>query len=186
VRPIDPQRDELDRLCELVNVGAGHAAGALAQLLGRPIRMSVPRVHRGEGLAGAPARLRPDTSGIFFEVEGGIGGVFAVLFPPRVRDALLAELLGEAQTESDQSESALREVGNILASHALSAVADLIGARVLPSLPTLALEAAGSVLASFQLRFDEPAIESRLVDPSGGLRGLLVWIPASAATDRAV
>jgi len=180
-------RDDLDRLCELVNVGAGHAAGALAQLLGCPIRMSVPRVQRGgASRRAAPERLRPGTSGIFFEVEGGIGGVFAVLFPPRERDALLAELLGEQRSESDQGESALREVGNILASHALSAVADLIGARVLPSLPTLALEAAGSVLASFQVRYDEPAIESQLVDPSGGLRGLLVWIPASAATQRAV
>lgn len=182
--PIDPT-DELDRLCELANVGAGHAAGALAQLLGCPIRMSVPRVQRGE--AGGVARSGgPGTSGIFFEVEGGIGGVFAVLFPPRVRDALLAALLGVAQPESEQSESALREVGNILASHALSAVADLIGARVLPSLPTLALDAAGSVLASLQVRYDEPAIESRLVDPSGDLRGLLVWIPASAATNRPV
>ena len=187
--PVDPPdpRDELDRLCELANVGAGHAAGALAQLLGCPIRMSVPRVQRGEaGAVAASDALRQGTSGIFFEVEGGIGGVFAVLFPPRERDALLAELLGVAQPESEQSESALREVGNILASHALSAVADLIGARVLPSLPTLALEAAGSVLASFQARFDEPAIESQLVDPRGHLRGLLVWIPASPATDRAV
>jgi chemotaxis protein CheC len=176
--------DELDRLCELANVGAGHAAGALAQLLGRPICMSVPCVQRGDaaGAAAAPG----GTSGIFFEVEGGIGGIFAVLFPPRVRDALLAELLGVAQLDSEQSESALREVGNILASHALSAVADLIGVRVLPSLPTLALEAAGSVLASLRVRFDEPAIESQLVDRSGDLRGLLVWIPASPATDRAV
>ena len=174
----------LDRLCELVNVGAGHAAGALARLLGCPIRMSVPRVHRSRSSRGvAPGA---GTSGIFFEVEGGIGGVFAVMFSPGERDALLAELLGEARPESEQSESALREVGNILASHALSAVADLVGARVLPSLPTLALEAAGTVLASFQARFDEPAIESQLVDPRGHLRGLLVWIPASAATDRAV
>ena len=33
--------EELDRLCELANVGAGHAATALARLVGRPIRMSV-------------------------------------------------------------------------------------------------------------------------------------------------
>jgi len=171
---------DLDFLCELANVGAGHAAGALALLLGCPIRMSVPRVQRRRG-------AQQGTSGIFFEVEGGIGGVFAVLFPPRERSALLAALLGDADPQAEQSESALREVGNILASHALSAVADLIGARVLPSVPVLALEAAGSLLASFQVRLDELAIETPLIDTHGAQRGLLVWIPApAAASDPAV
>jgi len=175
---VDPS--DLDLLCELANVGAGHAAGALAQLLGCPIRMSVPRVQRRRA-------SQQGTSGIFFEVEGGIGGVFAVLFPPRECSALLSALLGDGDPQADQSESALREVGNILASHALSAVADLIGERVLPSVPVLALEAAGALLASFQVRLDELAIETPLVDAHGALRGLLVWIPApAAASDPAV
>jgi chemotaxis protein CheC len=182
-----PDAAHFDRLCELANVGAGHAAGALAQLLGCPIRMSVPRVRTRRWAQEQSGPHSADgTSGIFFEVEGGMGGVFAVLFPPRERDALLAALLGEADAQAEQSESALREVGNILASHALSAVADLIGDRVLPSVPVLALEAAGAVLASFQVRFEELAIESRLVDSHGALRGLVIWIPASAATQPSV
>ena len=46
--------DELDRLCELANVGAGHAATALARLVGRPIRMSVPCVRMGTASADVP------------------------------------------------------------------------------------------------------------------------------------
>jgi chemotaxis protein CheC len=173
-------RVELDRLCELANVGAGHAAGALARLLGCTVVMDPPRVRvpapRGREEAGGA--LGPAASGVFFEVQGGMGGTFGVLFPRRARESLLEALVGDPDPHSEEAESALREVGNILASHALSAVADLIGDRVLPSLPVLAEEAAGAVLASRQARGEPVRIESRLVDGSGGLRSLLVWIPA--------
>lgn len=176
---VERVRGELDRLCELANVGAGHAAGALARLLGCTVWMDPPRVRiasrRGEEPGGA---LAATTSGVFFEVEGGIGGTFGVLFPRRARETLLQALVGDPDPHSEEAESALREVGNILASHALSAVADLTGDRVLPSLPVLAEEGAGAVLGTRQARGEPVRIESRLVDGAGGLRSLLVWIPA--------
>lgn len=177
---VERLRGELDRLCELANVGAGHAAGALARLIGCPVRMDPPRLRiAARGGNGAAAALGAATSGVFFEVEGAMGGTLGVLFPPRAREALLEALVGDPDPHSEEAESALREVGNMLASHALSAVADLVGERVLPSLPVLADEAAGAVLASRQARGEPVRIESRLVDASGGLRSLLVWIPAA-------
>jgi len=41
---VERLRGELDRLCELANVGAGHAAGALARLIGCTVWMDPPRV----------------------------------------------------------------------------------------------------------------------------------------------
>jgi chemotaxis protein CheC len=178
---VERLRIELDRLCELANVGAGHAAGALARLLGCTVWMDPPRVRVSSrrGREEASAALGLATAGVFFEVQGGMGGTFGVLFPRRAREALLEALVGDPDPHSEEAESALREVGNILASHALSAVADLIGDRVLPSLPVLAEEAAGAVLTTLQERGEPVRIESRLVDGSGGLRSLLVWIPAA-------
>lgn len=171
-------RGELDRLCELANVGAGHAAGALARLLGCTVWMDPPRLRVTSRRGGDEGALAVATSGVFFEVQGGMGGTFGVLFPRRARESLLEALVGDPDPQSEEAESALREVGNILASHALSAVADLIGDCVLPSLPVLAEEAAGAVLATRQARGEPVRIESRLVDGAGGLRSLLVWIPA--------
>jgi chemotaxis protein CheC len=178
---VDRIRSELDRLCELANVGAGHAAGALARLIGCTVWMDPPRVRVSSrrGSEEAVGALGVATSGVFFEVQGGMGGTFGVLFPRRAREALLEALVGDPDPHSEEAESALREVGNILASHALSAVADLTGDRVLPSLPVLAEEAAGAVLTTRQAHGDPVRIESRLVDAAGGLRSLLVWIPAS-------
>jgi len=174
---------ELDRLCELANVGAGHAAGALARLLGCTVRMDPPRVRVSAPGAEEGGELGIATSGVFFEVQGGIGGTLGVLFPHPARAALLETLIGDPDPHSEDAESALREVGNMLASHALSAVADLIGARVLPSLPVLAEQAAGAVLRSHQAGGEGLRIESRLVDDAGGLRSLLVWLPELPARE---
>ncbi len=168
--------DELDRLCELANVGAGHAATALARLVKRPIRMSVPRLRMG---AAAPAIDGPDggDAWIFFEVQGALGGALVLRLPGAARAVLVAELVGDDDAGA-HAESALREVGNILASHALSAVADLVGARSLPSLPSLVFEAAGPALAAWRARAaGRVCIETHLVDDVGRAAVDLVWIP---------
>jgi len=165
--------DPLDRLCELANVGAGHAAGALAQLTGTPLRMRVPVVD--------PPAAEGDATGVFFAVEGGPGGFLAVFFSTEARDALLEALLGAVPDDPQTRRSALAEAGNILASHALSAVAELAGTRVLPKLPTTALDLPRERFARLLEGAgvsDGMRIESELVDAAGIARGRLVWVPA--------
>jgi chemotaxis protein CheC len=188
------QESELDRVRELTSIGAGHAATAFAQLVGRPCRMRVPTVRllRAEAAGSAfVASSRDDERGplcgVFFEVEGGLGGVIALLFPAPARDLLLRALAGDAASR-EAAESALREVGNILISHAVSAMADTLGTRVLPSIPVLAMEDAASVLASLvALRgVGENAlrIETEISDAEGEYRGLLVFVPDAACLER--
>ena len=185
MREVEPIFNEaaLDRLRELASIGAAHAATAFARLMGRTVRMEVPRMRtRGE-----PGSALDCDSGVFFEVEGGLGGVIALLFPPGARAALLRRLLGAGSAANDRElqASALREFGNILASHVVSAIADTLGTRILPSIPVLALESVGSALASLlahrgregeALRF-----ECEIFDGEGELRGLVVLVPDSAS-----
>lgn len=177
---------EIDRLRELGSIGAGHAATSFARLVGRTIRMRPPSV-RGRSSRPIARELEAWDSGVFFEIEGGPGGLLAVLFPATARDALLALLLGRGTRSGascplgPEDESALREVGNILASSVVSAIADTLGARVLPSVPMLALDRASAVLASLlAARGDGDAllIETEIHDPTGELRGLVVLAPA--------
>jgi chemotaxis protein CheC len=175
--------EELDRLCELANVGAGHAASALARLIRRPIRMSVPRVRMGTSATGETP-LADDDAWIFFEVEGAMGGALVLRLPGSARH-LVHELVG-AGAASSHAESALREVGNILASHALSAVADLVGTRALPSLPSLVFDATGPALAAWRTRaVGRVCIETHLVDEAGLSHVELVWIPAEVPGEAA-
>ena len=173
---------DIDRVRELVSIGAGHAATALAGLTGRTCEMQVPTVHRAGDAGGAPAER--DLSGVLFELEGGTGGVLALLFPGATCDRLLAHLLGPGRAAGradSASQSALREVGNILASHAANAVGEMLGTPVLPSVPMLALEDAPAALATLLAarHHGEPAlrIEAEINDRAHELRGILVLVP---------
>jgi chemotaxis protein CheC len=184
---------ELDRVRELTSIGAGHAAGAFARVVGRPCRMRVPtvRILRAEAMgssfvASARDDERRSMSGVFFDVEGGLGGVLALLFPADSREHVVRALLrprGALAPEAE--ESALRELGNMLVSHAVSAMADTLGTRVLPSIPVLAMEDAISALASLvALRCaGDPAlrVETEISDAEGRYRGLLVYVPDPAS-----
>lgn len=176
----------VDRVRELTSIGAGHAANALAQMLGRTCQMRVPTV--------APLRAAPETSsegddgdaagdrmGVFFELEGGPGGAVALIFPAPVGRKLVELLLGEGPFSDEQAESALRELGNILVSHVASSIADATGSVVVPSLPTLAMHDASAVWAA---QLDHRAqggaglrIETEIADRSREIHGRLVFVP---------
>jgi len=182
--PVALREEDFDRLRELASIGAGHAANALASLTGRTCEMRVPTVRPVGGAAAEAAGAdERDMAGVFFEVDGGLGGVLALLFPAASCERLLAHLLGGGprSRRDPAAQSALREVGNILASHAVSAVGEILGVTMLPSLPQLALENAPGALARLLAR-REPAeaplrIESEISDRARELRGILVLVP---------
>lgn len=174
---------DIDRVRELVSIGAGHAATALAGLTGRTCEMGVPTVQRLAPAPAPPAGGDPDV-GVLFELEGGTGGVLAVLLPGSTCDRLIERLLGAAagyRRSDDAAQDALREVGNILASHAANAVGATLGVPMLPSVPRLELTDAGGALASLvaaRQRSEPPLrIAAEFCDRERELCGTLVLVP---------
>ena len=178
---------EIDRLSELASIGAGHAARAFSQLTGRTITMDPPDASIGR----PPAARESDTgeewrSGVIFEFDGCVSAVVGILFRPSMCDAVVRQLLGAGTDEEmppETVESVLMEVGNVLASHVASAIADTLNARLLPSIPTLALDDVEEQL--HQLAEARGAkrglrIECQLMDRAGELGGLVVMIPVPA------
>lgn len=174
----------LDRLQELTSIGAGHAATAFSQLTGQPFWMGVPHVTKGDEGALAPQMLTEQTwsTGVFFELEGCLDATLGLLFHADASEAVVRRVVGidEGEIAPTWIESALMEVGNIIASHVASAIADTLGERLLPSIPSLAMNHAEQALA--QLLVDGPGldalrIECRLMGGEGRLGGLLVLVP---------
>jgi chemotaxis protein CheC len=180
----------VDRVRELTSVGAGHAATALAQLVGRTIWMRVPQVrvllpeHTGSPYISDVANEQPrGMVGVFFELEGGLGGVLAFLFSAETCQRLVGAVTGRDPdlVDAELAKSAMREIGNILASHVASAHAGLLGVTVLPSVPVLAMHDGPAALASLlaSRHAPEPSlrVETELSDRARELHGLLVFVP---------
>jgi chemotaxis protein CheY-P-specific phosphatase CheC len=109
----------------------------------------------------------------------------AILFSPSSRDQLVEHLTGMPTTEASPaiSQSALREFGNILASHVVSPMADALGVAILPSIPVLAmedaLEALGSLIGLRQKGQPALRIETEISDRQREFQSLLVFVPDS-------
>ena len=152
-------------IAALAASGAASGATALAKLVG-----GEPRAGRIFQLG--PGDLAGYETGVFFAVGGAIEGAVAVLFGAAARDGLVRALGPSAAADP---RSALSEVANIVASQAVGAVAERLGARVTLSVPRLALRGAGAALA--RALPDGSAFASEL---GTSARALLVLVPGAA------
>jgi len=142
---------QMDILKETSNIGMGHAATALSQMIGHPVKLRVPHVtitkisQVPEYLGGAEKMM----VGITLQVLGDARGSILLLFPQESAHRLLYNLIGDQGKVLIMNEvtiSALKEVGNILASAYLSALGSMLHKTLIPSVPLLAYDMAGAVV----------------------------------------
>jgi chemotaxis protein CheC len=142
---------QLDALKEISNIGMGHAATALSQLIGETVRLRVPQVSVTD-IAQVPELLGGSERvvvGITLQVLGDARGNILLILPEKSACQLLARLLGREETDLELNEisgSTLKEVGNILASAYLNALGSLLHMTLIPSIPLLAHDMAGAVV----------------------------------------
>jgi chemotaxis protein CheC len=142
---------QLDALRELANIGSGTAAAARSGMLGLPVDISVPTalalplVDAVEAAGGAGG-VESEATGVVLPIFGDLSGVVLLLFGP-TDSARLCALLGvEAGTEL--GDSALGEIGNILGSSYVNAMASMTGIEVEPMPPQTASDMLGALVAS--------------------------------------
>jgi chemotaxis protein CheY-P-specific phosphatase CheC len=173
----DPSAPALiGRVSELARIGALRAAAAFSSLLGREMRAAEPRPRAA---VGAGARGGAEAA-VIFEMQGSVPGLIALLFPRSACELVVAALCSETDVSSAAGESALREVGNIIASQAVSAVADHLGGRITLSVPILVGAGGGLIFGQLLAQRREGraglVTESELCE-SGEHRGLLLFAP---------
>jgi chemotaxis protein CheC len=186
-----------DRFRALSEAGARNAATALSQMIGRPVSLEVPWARmigltRVAALAGGPARVVCALAlRVYGEARGNLLLVLEREQVPLLLDLLVRERPAAAPAPrtaelTPLEESALLEVGNILAAAYLNAVSHLLGASLLPSIPALAIDLAGAV-TDFLLIELAPVSDAALVlasevrEPGSGLRCGIFFLPDPAA-----
>jgi len=139
---------QLDALRELANIASGHAATALAQMLGTEVDLSVPgalALPRAEAIASYGSADGP-VAAVVTPVEGDIEGVVLLLIPSGDAETL-CRLLGVVP-RSEVGDSALREIGNILGASYLNALCAITGLELAPCPPRLSTDGPAAVVSS--------------------------------------
>ncbi len=141
-----------DMLCELGNIGAGHAATALSELLQMPIAMRVPQVEliQVDEISAILGGAETLVACVFLQVTGDIEGTMFFIQSMESAKALVANIWTAEEGTDELSEigsSALGEIGNILGANYLSALMDFTQLRMLPSVPLVAVDMAQAILS---------------------------------------
>ena len=184
---------QLDALREVANIGAGHAATALSQMVGETIMITVPTITVAR-LEDVPVQMSdPDepVAAVHMHMLGDLTGRTLLVFPKRTAVRLASRLLKQTQSESTLSEmgqSAIKEAGNILSSAYMNALSDFMGMLLLPSPPSLAIDMSEAVLTTAYLQFGTDrdfvvCVESEfnMTDVDEKLRGFFLLLPDPAS-----
>lgn len=143
---------QIDALREVGNIGAGHAATALSQMVGKAIALTPPTLDLiplweiPRTLGGPEQLVGAVYSRLLGDIEGGM-----LFMAPRDASLALADLMhgrevGTSRSFGHDEEALVTHVGSILASAHLAAVARFTDLNVLPSNPAFALDMAGAIL----------------------------------------
>jgi chemotaxis protein CheC len=191
LRTLSP--NQLDALREVANIGAGHAATALSQMIGETIMISVPTINvsRLEDLPPQVAEPDEPVAAVLMHMMGDLTGRTLLVFPRRTAVRLAELLLHRTAPTSEFSEmeqSAIKEAGNILSSAYMNALSEFMGMMLLPSPPSLAIDMSAAVLTTAYLQFGNDrdfvfCVESEFLmnDLDEKLRGFFLLLPDPAS-----
>lgn len=143
---------QLDAIREIASIGAGNAATALSSILGKGIKITVPKadlvaINEIPELLGGPENV---VSAILVRMSGDLNGVVLYMQDMDFINIVLESILG--RTISDYSEldemcsSALIESGNIMISSFTTALSNLAGLNINLSVPAHTINMAGAIL----------------------------------------
>jgi chemotaxis protein CheC len=139
---------QLDALGELANIGAGTASTALSEMLGRVIDLAVPEA-RVLPLANAVDALGEpelEITGIALGVDGDLPATVLMLLTPADADSVCV-MLG-LDPDCELAPSALAEIGNVVGTSYLNALAGMTGIALEPTPPVTVTDMLGAIAES--------------------------------------
>jgi chemotaxis protein CheC len=180
-----------DAIKEIGNIGMGHAATALSQMLGKKIHLSVPKA-KIMALAELP-RMTGDpgnpVAGLVYTVLGDVNGKMALIFPGvsalRLADMLLKRPAASSRVLGEMGQSAVKEAGNTLVGAFMASLNEFLKLKLLISLPELVSGKVGGFLDGVVRSAGEASraicVEARLGAASEAIGVCFILIPDEAS-----
>ncbi|MCJ7690137.1 MAG: chemotaxis protein CheC [Clostridiaceae bacterium] len=182
---------QLDVLQEVGNIGAGNAATSLSQLLNQKVDMTVPSVNiiPFDDIF-SEIGVEEVVIGVIVRVLGDIPGSILYTLDKETALKFISVLMGEEQKEiTEIGSSALCEIGNIISSSFMNAIAKLTNLVLIPSVPAVALDMVGAILSTTFIesgQFDEYILdlETHFLQENQKISGHFYYIPMPGSLEK--
>jgi chemotaxis protein CheC len=181
-------------LSEIVNIGVGHAARSMSEMVGRTFKISVPRAITllTDNLDTYLPQSDDLYSVVYMAKEGEFSGRIALLFDWPSCQILISMLVGSApETPEELTElewSSIIETGNILNGAFLCAFTDYTGLQSNATPPMLAIDGLDSIMSSIAIEAEQDHIaifiEAEIFDDISSFKGSFIVIPSKESIER--
>ncbi len=188
--------DELiQTLTTVAKDGAFRAGRGLSGLMGQEIQIHVPNVRSGTKADACDAVGGEESIvlGAYLSISGDITGHVMLLFPVQRAlecvDLMCGQAVGTSTEPDELAESAIGELGNIVGSAFVNALADHANLILHPSPPTVINDMAIALVESVYAEVlsqggDVVMMDAIFEDHSGRTAGLLIVAPDPVSIDR--
>ena len=178
----------LSTLTRVASDGAHRAGRAVSGLLGQEVRIEVPSVRLGtpadavEAVGGADAIVFGSYLGISGEVTGHVVLLFPAARALECVDIMCGSPRGATTAPDDLAESAIGELGNVVGSAFVNALADDLNLMLNPTPPAFLHDMAGALLETLYAEIlaqdgSVAIIETVFAESSGRIAGILIVAP---------
>lgn len=187
---------EMDALREISNIGMGHAATSLSDMLNSRIGMAVPQAsfisfEKVIEIIGGYEEL---VSCVSLYLSGDVKGIVFFIFDESSTYRLVDMLTGQENSPAGMLDeiaaSTINEIGNILTGAFVSAISNLTELRIITSVPIFAFDMLAAVFTSLMLETGRPVedsvltIETQLLKEDKEVRGFFFLLAESESITR--
>lgn len=181
------EKGQQEALLKVANIGFSKAAAALSTLIQSNINLRVPEVKMVSFECIVQAIGSPDETKLvlYLKVEGDTPGKVALFFSldsaEFVAQTLFAGNTSVNMFEDFMAQSALKEVGNIMVSSFVTALAESAGLTLMPSTPAIAIDMVGAIIDAILVEDgildDDVLLISTEIQGNSLVEGQLVFFP---------
>lgn len=162
----------LDVLKEVGNIGSGNASTALSAMIGKNVLIEMPKVKllNFQDAIDQAGGAESVIVGILVRLNGDIDGMIMFLLEQQFAEIIIKTFFGKEHLDllalDENDISALSEIGNIMASSYVSAIAQLAGMEIGVEAPSLTVDMLGAVMSVPAIEFGEVSDKLLFIDKS--------------------
>jgi chemotaxis protein CheC len=184
----DDRYPDKEILQELGNIGAGHAATSLSEILQQQINIDLPKIHS------LPTHLVPKlyerhdsaTTAVYMQLNGDSECDILLLFEREEAKKIASMMTLTTSLEDinpEMEKSAIQELANIVIGSFLSAISDFTGVKLMPTPPQLSTDCFDALIDSFLVKqslLSDIAIifDTQFKRTDGNVGGTLLLFPS--------